>query len=48
MDVRRLEGHTNRIENKLDEQSATLRGDLRFLNHRVADLEMDVHKTKAI
>jgi len=46
MDVRRLEGNTHRIERKLDEQSAVIRGDLRFLNHRVADLEMDVAEIK--
>jgi archaellum component FlaC len=45
----RLEGveeTTNRIETKLDDQTNDIRGDVRFLNHRVADLEMELDKLK--
>ncbi|MBS5914570.1 hypothetical protein [Paenibacillus macerans] len=35
-----------RIEQKLDENESELRGDVRFLNHRIADLEMEVEKLK--
>jgi archaellum component FlaC len=45
----RLEGveeTTNRIKTKLDDQTNDIRGDVRFLNHRVADLEMEVDKLK--
>ncbi len=44
MDVRRIEGTTIRIEKKMDEQFATFRSDHRFLNHRIADVEMDVDR----
>jgi chromosome segregation ATPase len=46
MDVRRAEGHIVRIEQKLDEEVLDLRGETRFLNHRIADLEMEVDKLK--
>lgn len=36
----------NRIETKLDDQTIDTRGDVRFLNHRVADLEMELDKLK--
>lgn len=46
MDVRRTEGNVIRIEKKLDEETLDIRGDIRFLNHRRVDLEMDVEKLK--
>ncbi|MDF2925346.1 MAG: hypothetical protein K0R57_4260 [Paenibacillaceae bacterium] len=46
MDVRRSEGNLVRIEQKLDNQALDTRGDIRFLNHRIADLELDVEKLK--
>lgn len=37
---------TTRIEDKFDDQTNDVRGDVRFLNHRVADLEMELDKLK--
>ncbi len=48
LDVRRLEGTTIRIEKKMDEQFASFQGNQRFLNHRLADVEMDVEKLKTV
>lgn len=44
LDVRRTEGNLVRIEKKLEEETLDMRGEIRFLNHRVADLAMDVDK----
>lgn len=46
MDVNHMHGDLVRIEQKLDENESELRGDVRFLNHRIADLEMKVEKLK--
>ncbi|MCM3699991.1 hypothetical protein [Paenibacillus macerans] len=46
MDVKYMHGDLVRIEQKLDENESELRGDVRFLNHRIADLEMEVEKLK--
>ncbi|MGZ7441958.1 hypothetical protein [Paenibacillus sp. TH7-28] len=46
MDVKHMHGDLVRIEQKLDENESELRGDVRFLNHRIADLEMEVEKLK--
>ncbi|MEC0331601.1 hypothetical protein P4H42_18465 [Paenibacillus macerans] len=46
MDVNHMHGDLVRIEQKLDENESELRGDVRFLNHRIADLEMEVEKLK--
>ncbi|MNC24003.1 hypothetical protein D3C75_720440 [compost metagenome] len=46
LDVRRVEGNLVRVEKKLEEETLDMRGEIRFLNHRVADLAMDVDKLK--
>ncbi|MUG45476.1 hypothetical protein [Paenibacillus woosongensis] len=46
MDVNKIHGSTVRIEQKMDETLSDIRGDVRFLNHRIADLELEVDKLK--
>lgn len=46
MDVNKIYGNTVRIEQKLDENHNDIRGDIRFLSHRVVALEMEVDKLK--
>ncbi|MFU1797322.1 hypothetical protein ACM1RC_25885 [Paenibacillus azoreducens] len=46
MDVNKIHGRAVQIEEKLTENLSDIRGDVRFLNHRIADLEMDVEKLK--
>lgn len=46
LDVRHLEGSSSKMETKLDEETLDVRGEIRFLNHRRADLELDVDKLK--
>ena len=46
LDVRRLEGNFIRLENKWENDSLELHGDIRFLNHRIANVEMDIERLK--
>jgi len=46
MDVNKTHGNTVRIEEKIDENLNDIRGDVRFLSHRIVALEMDVDKLK--
>ncbi|MFM9327442.1 hypothetical protein [Paenibacillus mesotrionivorans] len=46
LDVRRAEGNLVRIEEKLGEEILDMRGEIRFLNHRIADVELTVDKLK--
>lgn len=46
MDVNKIHGNTVRIEQKLDDNINDVRGDIRFLSHRVVALEMEVDKLK--
>ena len=46
LDVRRAEGNLVRIEEKLGEEILDMRGEIRFLNHRIADVERAVYKIK--
>lgn len=46
MDVNKIHGSAVRIERKMDEELSDIRGDVRFLNHRIADLELEVDKLK--
>lgn len=45
-DLKDTKADINRIENKLDDQTNDTRGDVRYLNHRVADIEMELDKLK--
>ncbi|GIO36261.1 hypothetical protein J41TS12_11220 [Paenibacillus antibioticophila] len=46
MDVNKIHGNTVRIEQKLDDNINDVRGDIRYLSHRVVALEMEVDKLK--
>ncbi|MNW37007.1 hypothetical protein D3C74_140340 [compost metagenome] len=46
MDVNKIHGNTVRIEQKLDDNINDIRGDIRYLSHRVVALEMEVDKLK--
>ncbi|MNJ50405.1 hypothetical protein D3C77_456770 [compost metagenome] len=46
MDVNKIHGSTVRIDQKMDETLSDIRGDVRFLNHRIADLELEIDKLK--
>ncbi|MFC5404087.1 hypothetical protein [Cohnella soli] len=46
LDVRRLEGHFIRLQNNREKESTRLRGDIRLLNHRIADVELEVERLK--
>lgn len=46
MDVNKIHGNTVRIDQKMEETLSDIRGDVRFLNHRIADLELEVDKLK--
>ncbi|GIO84595.1 hypothetical protein J25TS5_15270 [Paenibacillus faecis] len=46
MDGNKIQGNTVRIEQKLDENLSDVRGDVRYLSHRVVALEMEVDKLK--
>ncbi|MDF2935239.1 MAG: hypothetical protein K0Q90_612 [Paenibacillaceae bacterium] len=46
LDVRRVEGNLVRVEKKLEEETLDMRGEIRFLNHRIADVELAVDKLK--
>lgn len=46
MNVNKIQGNTVRIERKIDENLVDIRGDVRFLSHRIVALEMDVDKLK--
>lgn len=46
LDVRRLEGNFYRFEKKWEIEVTEIRSDIRFLNRRIADVELDVEKLK--
>lgn len=46
MDLNKIYGNTVRIEQKLDDNINDVRGDIRYLSHRVVALEMEVDKLK--
>lgn len=46
MDMNKIHGSTVRIEQTMDATLSDIRGDVRFLNHRIADLELEVDKLK--